>query len=572
MPEKKVPKLSVRASSAGIKDAGGSTDERRQSGIARSPQYRPAGRQSFQASSHLIKARTEDEFYNLQPLNTRAASASQSSATSRSTASHSATSHSAAAPSDAASQVSILEHKNIIDSSALFRDVMTLEEEDAAAADAASDEQPVPEMSSSVIDMTSNEKSWVTAFVQRSIRQRQYAYLQSRDLKLRRQAVMRRVAEDDDEETDFNDSSTTTNLTMPAGKPVHFPAISKPAKASKQRKPSAAADTTGQDGQKKFKALVARLGVTSKAAREQKQRHRKHFEQEEGIQPLLFCKSDFSMAAKAYGKLTQRARATLSKPAAERTDEELSQIYDVVDRLKCLSRYSRKVKHDLAKVMRYEVYNCGRVLIKEGHKAEEFYLIVSGSVNMLHTEHMRSGQSRQRIVGTLDEGQCFGELELLYEMKRNATYVVRDPGSEFFCISKHDFQQVLYDSHEAIMNEKLDILLREDATKDWPYEDLTGLSSQCKLVEFASEKIILGNTNGDADVICHIVSGKCRLVRELYLVKIHRGQGRHSFRLATERDMEQSKLKSRRYGLRGGITIVERHLWTISTIGQGTHG
>ncbi len=63
---------------------------------------------------------------------------------------------------------------------------------------------------------------------------------------------------------------------------------------------------------------------------------------------------------------------------------------DVVDRLKCFMKYPRKMKEELAKVIFYETFSDGRVIIQQGHSGVSFYFIVSGKALVKLTETDKS--------------------------------------------------------------------------------------------------------------------------------------------------------------------------------------
>ena len=57
-----------------------------------------------------------------------------------------------------------------------------------------------------------------------------------------------------------------------------------------------------------------------------------------------------------------------------------------MDRLKCFNKYNRKVKQELSRVIYYERYEDGRIIIQQGHVGVSFYFIVSGGVTVKATE------------------------------------------------------------------------------------------------------------------------------------------------------------------------------------------
>ena len=79
----------------------------------------------------------------------------------------------------------------------------------------------------------------------------------------------------------------------------------------------------------------------------------------------------------------------------------------------------------------------GDVLIRQGDPGELFYLIRSGSVDVLIHDGMP-----EKKVAELKEGQYFGEAALITEEPRNATIVAREK-SVFYALGKSDFRAVL---------------------------------------------------------------------------------------------------------------------------------
>jgi CRP-like cAMP-binding protein len=77
--------------------------------------------------------------------------------------------------------------------------------------------------------------------------------------------------------------------------------------------------------------------------------------------------------------------------------------------------------------------DAGQVLIKEGHGAYDFFVIISGEA-----EISRGG----RVIAHLSQGDYFGELGLLDPALRDATVTARSP-MELIVLSQWDFEQAL---------------------------------------------------------------------------------------------------------------------------------
>ena len=78
----------------------------------------------------------------------------------------------------------------------------------------------------------------------------------------------------------------------------------------------------------------------------------------------------------------------------------------------------------------------GHVLVKEGDRGLEFFVIVSGLAKV---------SRRGRKVGELGPGDFFGELALLIDSNRNATVTALTP-MEAIVLSRREFEAALADA------------------------------------------------------------------------------------------------------------------------------
>lgn len=79
----------------------------------------------------------------------------------------------------------------------------------------------------------------------------------------------------------------------------------------------------------------------------------------------------------------------------------------------------------------------GDVVIRQGDAGDLFYLIRSGSVDVLVTDG-----TGDKKVAELKQGQYFGEAALITDEPRNATIIAREP-TVFYALGKDDFRAVL---------------------------------------------------------------------------------------------------------------------------------
>ncbi|KAL9967240.1 hypothetical protein ACROYT_G025424 [Oculina patagonica] len=205
---------------------------------------------------------------------------------------------------------------------------------------------------------------------------------------------------------------------------------------------------------------------------------------EDGEGRLSFNVNAFKPHVQSCGFLSACVKKTLRTLSWNRTDEEIEVVLQVVKKLKCFDRYPMYVKRELAKVLYYDMFEKGRVVIKQGHVGISFYFIVSGSVIVERMEEDKhTGEQHKQVVGEMSEGDAFGELALLHNIRRTATIICKE-NSEFLRVDKPDFDEV-----------------------------------------------ILGDIDGPADDVFFIQSGKCKVVREIAMIRNESSTGKIRLKL-----------------------------------------
>jgi potassium-dependent mechanosensitive channel len=93
---------------------------------------------------------------------------------------------------------------------------------------------------------------------------------------------------------------------------------------------------------------------------------------------------------------------------------------------------------ELRKLIEYgyrQVYSSGQVVCQENEPGDSFYIILSGSVEVL-------SQRLEQYIATLHQGEFFGEISLLMGLSRTATVRTLEP-SILFVVEHQDLQQLL---------------------------------------------------------------------------------------------------------------------------------
>ncbi|XP_022803352.1 cAMP-dependent protein kinase regulatory subunit-like [Stylophora pistillata] len=247
---------------------------------------------------------------------------------------------------------------------------------------------------------------------------------------------------------------------------------------------------------------------------------------EDGEGRLSFNVNAFKSDVQSCGGLSPAVKKTLRAQSWNRTEEEIEVVMQVVKKLKCFARYPMYVKRELAKVVYYDMFEGGRVVIKQGHVGISFYFIVSGSVMVERMEVDKfTGEQHTQVVGEMGEGDAFGELALLHNTRRAATIICKE-NSEFLRVDKPDFDEVLRNSHQIEWERKLAVLNSQPALQDWARTEIRNTIAHTKIREFSPNTVILGNMDTPADDVYFIQSGKCRVVREITVIKKESSSGK----------------------------------------------
>ena len=216
--------------------------------------------------------------------------------------------------------------------------------------------------------------------------------------------------------------------------------------------------------------------------------------------------------------LSARVKAILQKVDWSRTDEEIEVVRRFVMKLAYFNRYSLYVRQELAHVLFYDVFERGRVVIRQGDVGYSFYFIVSGSVLVqIQDKDPVSGVVRTNIVGELGAGGTFGDLALLNDDKRRATIVCKED-CEFLKVDKSDFKKILMESCRENWAHSSEILSGHELFRDWSEESLRLAVEGSQFVEFTSNSVVIKDLSEPSEHIFIVTKGKCQVVRKVSLL------------------------------------------------------
>ena len=135
-------------------------------------------------------------------------------------------------------------------------------------------------------------------------------------------------------------------------------------------------------------------------------------------------------------KLDNDAKAILSRPNKTIDDlNYLKSLFKSMSHMKSINSLPEKFKNMFLKRCWFEEYSPRRVVVSQDHKAESFYVIVSGS---LVCTHRPDNERKSYTICFLEKGMTFGELPLMSDCTHTATVTTRQE-AQLLVISKTDF-------------------------------------------------------------------------------------------------------------------------------------
>lgn len=133
-------------------------------------------------------------------------------------------------------------------------------------------------------------------------------------------------------------------------------------------------------------------------------------------------------------KIEHSTENLLVKEGKDTLTDELGSIIHLLSSFSFFKNIEEKHLDTVISYFRLNKYEPGEIVIKKGDTGGRFYIIVSGSVNVLNDAGL--------IISTLDTGEVFGEMSLICNDNVNATIQVKEPSSILY-IDQPNFNKIL---------------------------------------------------------------------------------------------------------------------------------
>ncbi|KND00015.1 uncharacterized protein SPPG_04361 [Spizellomyces punctatus DAOM BR117] len=182
---------------------------------------------------------------------------------------------------------------------------------------------------------------------------------------------------------------------------------------------------------------------------------------ESGQSSLMASKVGFKMSTyrrrpdNAHLHLSPTLLAALAKTADpdSLTTSDIDNLFHLTSLVPVFAKYDEGIRRALARVITYEVFEAGRVVVRQGHEAQNFYHILSGEV-----EVTKKVEDRVIVISVLKGGDSFGETSLLRNHRRSATVTTLTTPTAFLRVAKSDFNEILQHETQADVDAKIALI------------------------------------------------------------------------------------------------------------------
>jgi serine/threonine protein kinase len=118
--------------------------------------------------------------------------------------------------------------------------------------------------------------------------------------------------------------------------------------------------------------------------------------------------------------LNMAADLSLAFDYLEQPEEDIAEqeIFNAIQDIEFFREFSESEMWEIVRVCIWQTSNVGDEIIIEGEIDDSFFIIVSGTAEVIKEGH---------VLGTLNPGDCFGEMSYLEKTKRSATIRAKEP-------------------------------------------------------------------------------------------------------------------------------------------------
>ncbi|XP_078038553.1 uncharacterized protein LOC144470856 [Augochlora pura] len=213
--------------------------------------------------------------------------------------------------------------------------------------------------------------------------------------------------------------------------------------------------------------------------------------------------------------LSLEDRSTLLIRPSERTSVEKTYIFELFKKFHAFRKYPDNLRESVAGVCLYQYLRPGRVIVRQGHQAENLYFIVNGEVSLSKTVTDRwTNETKEIDMGVLTAGDIFGEIALLHEIPRTATVVTKTT-VDLFLIPEASFNMILRRHLTSEWDILQDALVHFNYFETWDKVTVRECCILSRMKDFRPDEVLLGDGKGMVNYVHFVLEGECRLIEHM---------------------------------------------------------
>ncbi|XP_078602733.1 uncharacterized protein LOC144876853 isoform X2 [Branchiostoma floridae x Branchiostoma japonicum] len=224
--------------------------------------------------------------------------------------------------------------------------------------------------------------------------------------------------------------------------------------------------------------------------------------------------------AKKEVTLSSEAKRVLKSRGDERTPEGLQTALYGLQTIPAFAEYPLHMQEKICKEAWLEEIPAKRVIIRQGHFAENFYFLITGNVIVdIMDFDPEEDNAQTRHVAVLRKGTSFGEMAFFRNKRRTATVISQTP-VQLLVISANDFYEMFLPAYRMGEEEPehVKFLRQVEFLENWPLENLIANPDICMFQYFTRGKVIVKNSS-QSEWIYIIKSGTCQVLKQLRPVR-----------------------------------------------------
>ncbi|XP_046853521.1 cyclic nucleotide-binding domain-containing protein 2-like isoform X2 [Xenia sp. Carnegie-2017] len=226
-------------------------------------------------------------------------------------------------------------------------------------------------------------------------------------------------------------------------------------------------------------------------------------------------------------RLSSETKAILCQDPNTRTREQVQTVFRSLQTLCSFGEYPLYHQKAMCQNATYQSYPKNATIIQQGHRAENFYFILSGSAKSISKHPVNGiGDRASESVSVMKRGMSFGEAEIMNDTLRTVTVTSKTP-IELLVISKEDYAKIFFGAMSETGRKSYIAFLRTvEFLKDWPVDMLESQPEQSQHCYFKRGCVIVQNSN-NSPWLYIIKSGVCEVLIQLKSVKPRKAVGRN---------------------------------------------